>query len=72
MALASWVARSLPQDKYSLRAPNGLAFADFRGYDNWQAVAVSQIDDLLKVMVANPTMMNAYRAGSSARDRSRI
>ena len=40
------------QDKYSLRVPNGLAFSDFRGYENWQAVAVSQTDDLLKVMVA--------------------
>jgi hypothetical protein len=51
------------QDKYSVRVPNGLAFSDFRGYENWQAVAVSQTDDLLKVMVANQTMIDAYRAG---------
>ncbi len=51
------------QDKYTLRVPNGLAFADFKGYENWQVVAVSQTDDLLKVMVANPTMIDAYRAG---------
>ena len=51
------------QDKYSLRVPNGLALSDFRGYENWQVVAVSQTDDLLKVMVANPTMIGAYRAG---------
>jgi hypothetical protein len=51
------------QDKYSLRVPDGLAFSDFRGYENWQAVAVSQTDELLKVMVANPTMIDAYRAG---------
>ena len=51
------------QDKYTLRVPNGLAFSDFRGYENWQVVAVSQTDDLLKVMVANPTMIDAYRAG---------
>ena len=36
------------QDKYTLRVPNGLAFSDFRGYENWQVVAVSQTDDLLK------------------------
>ena len=29
----------------------------------WQVVAVSQTDNLLKAMVANPTMINAYRAG---------
>ena len=51
------------QDKYTLRVPNGLAFSDFRGYENWQVVAVSQTDDLLKVMVANPAMIDAYRAG---------
>src|SRR5271155_1135369 len=51
------------QDKYTLRVPNGLAFSDFRGYENWQVVSVSQTEELLKVMVANPTMINAYRAG---------
>jgi len=51
------------QDKYTLQVPNGLTFSDFRGYENWQVVAVSQTDDLLKVMVANPTMIDAYRAG---------
>ena len=51
------------QDKYTLRVPNGLAFSDFRGYENWQVVAVSQTDNLLKVMVANPTMIDAYRTG---------
>ena len=51
------------QDKYTLQVPNGLAFSDFRGYENWQVVAVSQTEDLLKAMVANPTMIDAYRAG---------
>jgi hypothetical protein len=51
------------QDKYTLQVPNGLPFSDFRGYENWQVVAVSQTDDLLKVMVANPTMIDAYRSG---------
>jgi Cytochrome P460 len=51
------------QDKYTLRVPDGLAFSDFKGYENWQVVAVSQTEDLLKVMVANPIMIDAYRAG---------
>ena len=46
-----------------MQHPNGLAFSDFRGYEDWQVVAVSQTDDLLKVMVATPTMIDAYRAG---------
>jgi len=51
------------QNKYTLRVPNGLAFSDFKGYENWEVVAVSQTEALLKVMVANPTMIDAYRAG---------
>jgi hypothetical protein len=51
------------QDKYTLKVPGGLAFSDFRGYENWQVVAVSQTDNLLKAMVANPTMIDAYRSG---------
>jgi Cytochrome P460 len=51
------------QDKYSLQLPKGLAFSEFRGYENWQVVSVSQTTELLKVEVANPTMIDAYRAG---------
>jgi len=51
------------QDKYTVRVPNGLAFSDFRGYENWQVVSTSRTNDLLKVMVANPAMIDAYRAG---------
>jgi len=57
----SWAIAA--QDKYTLQVPNGLAFSDFKGYEDWQVVAVSQTDALLKVMVANPTMIAAYKAG---------
>jgi hypothetical protein len=29
------------QDRYSLQVPGGLAFSEFRGYEDWQVVAVS-------------------------------
>jgi len=51
------------QDKYAVSVPDGLPFSDFRGYEDWQVVAVSQTDDLLKAMVANPTMIAAYKSG---------
>ena len=51
------------QDKYTLQLPNGLPFSDFRGYEDWQVVSVSQTDELLKAMVANPVMIDAYKAG---------
>lgn len=31
------------QDKYTLQIPNGLAFSNFRGYENWEDVAVSRL-----------------------------
>jgi hypothetical protein len=49
--------------RYTLQAPNGVAFSDIRGYETWPAVNVSQVEDGLKVIVANPTMFDAYRAG---------
>jgi hypothetical protein len=51
------------QDKYTLQLPGGLAFSEFRGYEDWQVVAVSETDQLLKAMVANPVMIEAYKAG---------
>jgi Cytochrome P460 len=51
------------QDKYSLKAPSGIEFSDFRGYENWAVVSSAQTDEVLKVIVANPTMIEAYRSG---------
>jgi Cytochrome P460 len=54
------------QDRYTLRVPDGLAFSDFKGYEDWQDVAVSQVKDGIKVIAANPAMMSAYRSGLPA------
>jgi hypothetical protein len=51
------------QDKYTVQVPNGLAFSDFRGYEDWQVVSIAQTDEVLKVIVANPAMIAAYKAG---------
>jgi len=51
------------QDKYSLKTPSGVAFSDFRGYEDWQVVSSARTEEVLKVIVANPTMINAYKAG---------
>jgi hypothetical protein len=53
------------QDRYTLKLGE-LAFSDFRGYENWKVVAVSQTETLLKVIVANDVMMDAYRQGLPA------
>ena len=51
------------QDRFTLKVPNGLAFSEFRGYETWQDVAVSQTENGLKVIAANTAMINAYRQG---------
>ena len=51
------------QDKYSLKTPSGVAFSDFRGYEDWQVVSSARTDEVLKVIVANKTMIDAYKSG---------
>src|SRR3954452_24010048 len=51
------------QDKYSLNSPGGIAFSDFRGYEDWAVVSSARTDEVLKVIVANPAMIAAYKAG---------
>ena len=52
-----------PQDKYLLKSPSGISFSDFRGYDDWAVASSARTDEVLKVIVANPAMIKAYRAG---------
>ena len=51
------------QDRSTLKVPNGPALSDFKGYENWQYVAVSQTEMAIKIIAANPAMINAYRSG---------
>lgn len=51
------------KDRLTLKAPNGVGLAEIKGYDTWQTVAVSETDESLKVILANPAMIGAYRSG---------
>src|SRR5580704_6345382 len=51
------------QDKYLLKSPGGIAFSDFKGYEDWSVVSSARTDEVLKVIVANPIMIKAYKAG---------
>jgi hypothetical protein len=55
------------QDRYMLRAPDGLSFGEFRGYETWQDVAVSFNKSEVKVILANTPMISAYRSGLPAK-----
>jgi hypothetical protein len=51
------------QDRYTVKVPDGLAFSEFKGYQDWQTVAVSETEGVLDVILGNPVMIKAYRAG---------
>ena len=51
------------QDKYTVRVPGGLAFSEFRGYEEWQTISISRGEKVVAVILGNPAMIDAYRAG---------
>src|SRR5438874_4542199 len=59
----SAVSAQVVQDKYTLKVPGGLAFSEFRGYEGWHLVSVSQDGGLFAAILANPVMIEAYQKG---------
>jgi hypothetical protein len=51
------------QDKYTVQVPGGLAFSEFRGYESWEVIAISENGGLIAVIVGHPVMIDAYKAG---------
>jgi hypothetical protein len=51
------------QDKYTVKVPGGLAFSEFRGYEGWEAISLSRNEKVVAMILGNPTMIDAYRAG---------
>ena len=51
------------QDKYTVKVPGGLAFSEFRGYEAWEAIGVSRNERVVAMILGNPALIDAYRAG---------
>jgi hypothetical protein len=66
IALAADAPTKSKQDKYSLKVPGGLAFAEFKGYESWQVVSISQNSKAMAVILGNPAMIKAFEAGIPA------
>ena len=62
VVLAAGVAISA-QDKYTVEVPGGLAFSEFRGYEDWPVIAISENGGKLAVIMGNPVMIEAYKEG---------
>jgi len=69
-ATIAFAADSMPKsskDKYNLKVPgDGLSFSEFKGYEGWQVVAISHSDKIMAVTLANPVMIEAFKAGFPA------
>src|SRR6202166_2339789 len=51
------------QDKCTLQIPGGLAFAEFRGYEGWPVIAISENGGKIAVIMGNAVMIDAYKEG---------
>ena len=42
------------QDKYTTKVPNGLAFSEFKGYEDWSVIAISENLGMIAVILGIP------------------
>jgi hypothetical protein len=42
------------QDKYTVQVAGGLAFSEFRGYESWPVIAISENEGKVAAIVGNP------------------
>ena len=64
IALTFSLAVAGGDDKYAVKVPGGIGFSEFKGYENWQLVSISQNGGLVAAIFANPVMIDAFRAGA--------
>jgi hypothetical protein len=63
LCVTAMPAQEKAQDKYAQTVPGGLAFSEFRGYEGWQVISISQDGPLMAAILGNPAMIAAYKAG---------
>ena len=51
------------KDKYAIKVPNGLAFSEFRGYEDWAVIAFSAGGGKVAVTLGNAVTIDAYKQG---------
>jgi hypothetical protein len=53
-------------EKYDVKVPGGLAFAEFKGYEDWPVVSLSDNNGRFAIILGNPALIDAFRAGIPA------
>jgi hypothetical protein len=66
--VTAMLACTMPDDsaetgKYALKVPNGIAFSEFKGYEGWHLISISQDGPAMAAILGNPEMIKAYEGG---------
>ncbi len=51
------------KDKYAVKVPGGLAFSEFRGYEDWALISLSGNGGKVAAILGNPAMIEAFKQG---------
>ena len=54
------------KDKYNVKVTGGLAFSEFRGYEDWALISLSMNGGKYAAIMGNPAMIEAYKQGIPA------
>lgn len=54
---------AISADKYTVQVSGGLAFSEFKGYEDWPLISMSDNNGKFAAIFGNPVMMDALRAG---------
>jgi hypothetical protein len=63
IAVVAMGAAISAQDKYTVSVPGGVAFSEFRGYENWAVISISENGGRLAAILGNPAMIEAFQQG---------
>jgi hypothetical protein len=66
VALAVFAAdpqRKSSSEKYELKVPGGIAFSEFKGYESWPVIAISENGGMIEAIVGNAVIIAAYKDG---------
>jgi hypothetical protein len=58
------------KDKYAVKVPGGLAFSEFRGYEDWALISLSVNGGKVAAILGNRAMIDAYKQGIPDNGRS--
>jgi len=53
-------------NKDTVAVPGGLAFSEFKGYEQWEFISLSHGEKVVAAIVGNPAMIEAFKSGIPA------